>query len=83
MLKRILALCACAALLMSIGCSKVEEAAKETRKKGNEAFDKVVIDPQRKAEQAKDDMNKALEKMQKDINRATEDAKEAVEDKAL
>ncbi len=75
MLKTILAICVSAALVMSIGCSKVEDAAKETRKKGNEAFDKIVVDPQKKAEKAKDDMNRALEKMQKDINRATEDAK--------
>ncbi len=80
MLKRIVILAGCAALLMAFGCSKVEDAAKETRKKGNEAFDKVVMDPQRKAEEAKDKVNAALKNLDKSIERATEDAKDEIDD---
>ncbi len=80
MLKKIVLLAACTALLMAVGCSKVEDAAKETRKKGNEAFDKIVIDPQRKAEEAKNKMNAALKNLDKSIKRATEDANDEIDD---
>ncbi len=80
MLKRILILAMGVAMLMAVGCSKVEEAAKETRKKGNKAFDKVIMEPQRKAEEAKDKVNAALKNLDKSIKRATEDAKDKAED---
>ena len=76
MMKRIFILAGCAALLMALGCSKLEEASE----KGTKAVDKVIMDPQRKAEDAKDAMNAAIKNMDKSIKRATEDAKDKVED---
>ncbi|MCK4910969.1 MAG: hypothetical protein KAR83_04985 [Thermodesulfovibrionales bacterium] len=76
MLKRIFMLAGCAALLMAVGCSKLEEASE----KGTKAVDKVIMDPQRKAEDAKDAMNAAIKNMDKSIKRATEDVKDKAED---
>ena len=76
MMKRIFILTGCAVMLMALGCSKLEEASE----KGTKAVDKVIMDPQRKAEDAKNKMNAALKNMDKSIERATEDAKDEIDD---
>ena len=63
-----------------LGCSKIEEAAEETRKKGNEAVDRVLMEPQRKAEEAKEQMNKAIQELERNVERVSEETSESIKE---
>lgn len=81
-INKILLVSACLVFAFTAGCSKIEDAAESTRKKGNEAFKKVVIDPKNKALAAQKKMNAALENMEKSIERATGDTQEKIDEAA-